>query len=47
MRVFIALPVTADMVPDFTAETAGERFLVISYGGKGVVYSYVVSEQEG
>ena len=41
------LPVTADMVPDFTTETAGERFLVISYGGKGVVYSYVVSEQEG
>ena len=37
------LAVTAEMVPDFDTETAGEHTVTISYGGKGVLFTYTVA----
>ena len=37
------LAVTAEMVPDFDTETAGEHTVTVSYGGKGVLFTYTVA----
>ena len=37
------ISVTAEMVPDFDTQTIGEHTVTVSYGGRGVLYTYTVS----